>query len=287
MTITGIFQQYTYEYIELITNFFSWYNVIGRKILDFLNTIFDNTFNVLLLIAFLLSFLYFIMSLYALLKKREYQSEENYDGELPFVTVQIPTFNELAAIRCAKNCLNFDYSKDKYEIIIGDDSNKPEISGKLQEFANEHDLVKVIKRKSNEGYKPGNLNNMLNHSKGDILVIFDSDFMPPENFLKRIVQPFMKDKNIAGVQARWKLVNANQNMITALGAAIVSTCHHITIPFMYNRRKITFLCGSAEAVRKDILIKLGGWESGNLTEDIEFSLRLLERGYKIKYLDDL
>ena len=287
MAITQIFQQYTYKYMELITNFFSWYNLIGRKILDFLHTIFDNTFKVLLLIAFLVSFLYFIMSLYALLKKREYQSEESYDGELPFVTVQIPTFNELAAIRCAKNCLNFDYPKDKYEIILGDDINKLEISKKMQEFANEHDLVKVIKRKSNEGYKPGNLNNMLNHSKGDILVIFDSDFTPPENFIIRIIQPFMKDKNIAGVQARWKLVNSNQNMITALGAAIVSTCHHITIPFMYNRRKITFLCGSAEAVRKDVLIKLGGWESGNLTEDIEFSLRLLERGYKIKYLDDL
>ena len=287
MSITGILQQYAYKYTELIHPFFSWYNDVGRKILDFLHTIFDNAFNVLLLIAFLVSFLYLIMSIYILLKKREHKNEKSYDGELPFVTVQIPTFNELAAIRCAKSCLSFDYPKDKYEIIIGDDSNKPEISEKLQEFANEHDLVKIIKRKSNEGYKPGNLNNMLKHSKGSILVIFDSDFMPHEDFIKKIVQPFMKDDKIAGVQARWKLVNANQNMITALGAAIVSTCHHITIPFIYNRRKITFLCGSAEAVRKDVLIKLGGWESGNLTEDIEFSLRLLERGYKIKYLDDL
>ena len=287
MAITGIFQQYTYEYIGLITDFFSWYNVIGRKILDFFHIVFNNTFNVLLLIAFLVSFLYFIMSFYILLKKREYQSEENYDEELPFVTVQIPTFNELAAIRCAKNCLNFDYPKDKYEIIIGDDSNKPEISEKLQEFAKEHDLVMVIKRKSNEGYKPGNLNNMLNHSKGDILVIFDSDFMPPENFLIRIVQPFMKDKNIAGVQARWKLVNANQNMITALGTTIVSIFHHVTIPFMHKSQKIAFLCGSAEAVRKDVLLKLGGWENGNFTEDIEFSLRLIKNGYSIEYLDDL
>ena len=287
MTINGIFQQYAYEYIGLITSFFSWYNVIGRKIHDFLHTVFDNTFNVLLLIAFLVSFLYFIMSIYALLKKRDYQSEEDHYGELPFVTVQIPTFNELAAIRCAKSCLNFDYPKDKYEIIIGDDSNKPEISKKLQEFANEHDLIKIIKRKSNEGYKPGNLNNMLNHSKGDILVIFDSDFMPPENFLIRIVQPFMKDKNIAGVQARWKFVNANQNMITALGTTIVSIFHHVTIPFMNKSQKIAFLCGSAEAVRKDVLLELGGWENGNFTEDIEFSLRLIKNGYRIEYLDDL
>jgi len=282
-----ILQQYAHKYIEMIDNFFSWYNEIGRKILDFLYVIFDNAFNALLLTAFLVSFLYLIMSVYVLLKKRGHKNEENHDQELPFVTVQIPTFNELAAIRCAKNCLGFDYPKNKYEIIIGDDSNKTEISEKLQEFAKEHDLVKVVKRKSNQGYKPGNLNNMLKHSKGSILVIFDSDFMPQEDFLKRIVQPFMKDDKTAGVQARWTFVNAGQNMITALGTTIVSIFHHITIPFMHKSQKIAFLCGSAEAVRKDVLLKLGGWEKGNFTEDIEFSLRLIKNGYRIEYLDDL
>ena len=287
MAITEILNQYALEGIELITHFFSWYSVIGRKILDLLYIVFDNAFNALLLIAFLVSFLYLIMSLYALLKKHGHENEEKNDGELPFVTVQIPTFNELAAIRCAKSCLSFEYPKDKYEIIIGDDSNKPEISEKLQEFANEHDLVKVIKRKNNEGYKPGNLNNMLEHSKGSILVIFDSDFMPQEDFLKRIVQPFMKDDKTAGVQARWAFVNASQNMITALGTTIVSIFHHVTIPFMHKSQKIAFLCGSAEAVRKEVLLKLGGWENGNFTEDIEFSLRLIKNGYRIEYLDDL
>ncbi|MEK6983232.1 MAG: glycosyltransferase [Nanoarchaeota archaeon] len=287
MVTIDTYQYYTQEYIRFVTEFFSWYNLVGRKILDFLHNIFDSLFHILLFITIIISVLYFIVSLYIILKKRKNTTKEVYDAELPFVTVQIPTFNELAAIRCAKSCLNFDYPKDKYEILIGDDSNKPEISKKLKEFAETNAIMRIIKRESNVGYKPGNLNNMLNHSKGEILVIFDSDFVPPEDFLSRIVNPFMKDKGIAGVQARWKLINANQNMITALGAAIVSTCHHITIPFMYDRRKITFLCGSAEAVRKNILIELGGWENGNLTEDIEFSLRVLEKGYKIKYLSDL
>ena len=259
----------------------------GRKILDALHIIFDSIFNVLLVITILISFLYIVMILYTILKKHKKKEEMEINGDLPFVTVQIPTFNELVAIRCAKSCLNFNYPKDKYEILIGDDSNDKEVSKKLAEFARQHSLVKLIKRESNRGYKPGNLNNMLKHSKGEILVIFDSDFVPQEDFLSRIVKPFMRDKDVAGVQARWKLINANQNMISVLGATIVSTCHQITIPFMYNGRKITFLCGSAEAIRKNVLIELGGWENGNLTEDIEFSLRLLENGYKIEYLDDL
>ena len=66
MAITEILQQYAYKYMELIVNFFSWYNEIGRKILDFLYFIFDKAFNALLLIAFLVSFLYLIMSIYVL-----------------------------------------------------------------------------------------------------------------------------------------------------------------------------------------------------------------------------
>src|SRR3989344_1478057 len=211
----------------------------------------------------------------------------SYNGELPFVTVQIPTFNELAAVRCAKQCLDFDYPQDRYEILIGDDSNDSEVSGKLKEFAHDNPRVRIIKRPSNIGYKPGNLNSMLKHSKGEFLVVFDSDFVPQEDFLRKIIAPFMKDRRIAGVQARWKVINANQNLISVLGATIVSTCHHITIPFMFGRRKVAFLCGSAEAVRKSTLLELGRWEEGNLTEDIEFSLRLLERGHKIEYLENL
>ena len=286
MSITDTLMTYVHRYTEVISNFFLWYNEIGRKILDIFHNVFQNIFDFLLIIAIFVSALYLVMSIYALFRKKKSVKEEEL-SEFPFVTVQIPTFNELVAIRCAKSCLNFDYPKDRYEILIGDDSSNPDVSSKLKEFAKEHDLINIIKRNSNTGYKPGNLNNMIRHSKGEILVIFDSDFVPSEDFISRIVKPFMKDKQIAGVQARWKLINANQNMITALGATIVSTYHHIAIPFIFDRRGVVFLCGSAEAVRKDVLVKLGGWDNGNLTEDIEFSLRLLERGYKIEYLDDL
>lgn len=286
MAVIEILKQYNAGFVEFANQFFAWYNVAGRKILDSLHNLFDGIFKVLLAAAFFVSVLYLIMAIYSLLKKKRHEEEE-INEHFPFVTVQIPTFNELVAIRCARACVDFDYPKDKYEIIIGDDSNKPEISKKLHEFAKHHSLAKVIGRGTNEGYKPGNLNNMLKYSKGEIIVIFDSDFVPKEDFLKRIVQPFLKDNKVAGVQARWKFTNPSQNMVSILGATIVSTYHHIAIPFVHDKRGMVFLCGSAEAVRKDVLIHLGGWEGGNLTEDIEFSLRLLENGYKIQYLEDL
>jgi len=260
-----------------------------RSIADFLHPIFDNAFYFFLYIAVITSVIYYIISISVLFSdKTKKKKEKELDEEkAPFVTVQIPTYNELAAIRCAKKCLEFDYPKGKYEIIIGDDSKDKSVSKKLDEFAKQHKLVKITRRGNNIGYKAGNLNHMLKHSKGEIIVLFDSDFVPSEDFLRRIVAPFQQDKNLGAVQARWKFLNPDQNLIAVLGSTIVSVFHQITLPFINSRRNLTFLCGSAEAVKKSTLIKLGGWKSGSLTEDIEYSLRLLKNGHRIEYLANL
>lgn len=264
-------------------------NQTGRSILDFLHPIFNNAFYFFLAVAIAVSIAYYIASVNVLFfdktKKKRYEDLD--EEKVPFVTVQIPTKNELVAIRCAKKCLEFDYPKNKYEIIIGDDSDNKSVSKELNKFAKQHSIVKITRRGNNIGYKAGNLNHMLKYSKGEIIVLFDSDFMPSEDFLRRIVAPFQQDENIKAVQARWKFLNPNQNLIAVLGATIVSVFHQITLPFINNQRNITFLCGSAEAVKKDTLTKLGGWKNGSLTEDIEYSLRLLKNGYKIEYLPDL
>jgi len=262
------------------------FSIFVRSTLDFFHIIFDNLFNFLLFVTILISFSYLAISLYVLFSKKESKQAYKFDAKkAPFVTVQIPTYNELGAIQCAKNCLNFDYPK--YEIIIGDDSKDKEVSRKLDEFAKTEKLVRITRRGDNIGYKAGNLNHMLKFSKGDILVLFDSDFTPEKDFLKRIVAPFIHDKSIPAVQARWNSVNARQNIISVLGSTIISVCHKVMLPFIYNKRHFGFLCGSAEAVRKDLLIKMGGWKTGSLTEDIEYTLRLLKNGHRVVYLNDL
>lgn len=265
---------------------FDKYAELGRPILDFLNVVFDNLFHFFLYIMAFACFVFLLMAIYTSIRKNKPSApvDETYT---PSVTVQIPTFNEPVAIRCAEACLKFDYPKDKYHILIGDDSNKPEVSKKLNNFSAKHPQVKVIKREKNIGYKPGNLNNMLSHSKGEFLVIFDSDYIPKKDFLRKIVQPFKSDKNVAATQARWTFINDNQNLITVLIASILNVYHYVTLPFIKNRRRMSLLCGSAEAVRKSTLLKLGGWDTGNLTEDIEYSIRLVNRGYRIEYMEDV
>ncbi len=264
----------------------SWYVSQGRLLLDYLHLIFDSMFYFFLYIAIIFTSVYLVLSIFTMFYKHDKKEREFDAKKAPFVTIQIPTRNELVALRCAKKCLDFDYPKDKYEILIGDDSDKKHISDKLKAFAEKYDPVKVIKRAKNIGFKPGNLNKMLDHSRGEILVIFDSDFTPGKDFLKRIINPFIYDKDVAAVQARWKFSNFSQNMVTVLASTIVYIFHQIVLIFL-SYFGTGSLCGSAEAIRKKDLIGLGRWKSGSLTEDIEYSLRLHKNNKKILYLPKL
>lgn len=236
-------------------------------------------------IGAVISIVWVLMVLNVVFIKKKIIEETIPKNKLPFVTIQIPTKNEIIALRCARKCLAFDYPKNKFEIILGDDSTDKKISKRIDKFAARYKNVKVTRRLTNEGFKPGNLNHMLKYSKGKIIVIFDSDFTPEKDFLKRIVVPF-KDKKVSAVQARWKFSNADQNLVTALGSSIVYTGHQVLLLFL-KKQNAGFLCGSAEAVRKSDLIKAGGWKSGSLTEDIEYSLRLHRQGKEIHYMPNL
>jgi len=274
-------------YSETGKAIFNGYIDLGRPILDWMHVIFNNLFYFILFITIFFSAIYYMMSIYSITHRKKYAEKEFILEKAPTVTVQIPTMNELAAIRCAKKCLEFDYPKNKFEIVIGDDSTDKKVSAELRKLEAAHDQIHVFKRKNNDGYKAGNLNNMLKHSKGDILVLFDSDFVPEKDFLKRIVTPFIYNPKVSGVQARWKFLDQNRNFVTVLGSTIVTVFHQICLPFINKNVGISFLCGSAEAVRKKELISMGGWKSGSLTEDIEYSIRLLKEGKKIIYLDGL
>lgn len=205
---------------------------------------------------------------------------------LPKVTVQIPTFNESVALRCAEACLKFGYPRSKYEIIIGDDSTDPEVSKLIDTFSRKSKgRITVTRRGSNKGFKAGNLNYMLKRSKGEIIVIFDSDFIPPKNFLRRIVEPFA-DERTAAVQAKWTYLNMTQSKTSKFASTILMVYHNL-LAKLNNMAGVPLLFGSGQAIRKKVLVKLGGWQEGSVTEDVEFSIRLLTKGHKTAYLNNL
>jgi len=203
---------------------------------------------------------------------------------LPFITVQIPTYNDPIAERCVKQCIQFDYPKDKYEIIIADDSTNIETQNILKKFEVEHPgFVKYIHRNIRHGFKAGALKNSMNSSKGEFFVLFDSDWIPNKDFLKKIIQPF-SDPMVAIVQTRQGVYNKQSNLITRFASYMLMIYHTIIMP-INNKINCVFFCGTAGAIRRSAFDEVGGWNLNSVTEDSDLSLNLLMKGYKSIYLE--
>ncbi len=253
------------------------------------HSVIKTIFEIALMGAFILSLGYFIVTAFALALARLRNKPEIITDEslYPSVTVQIPTYNELAALNCAARCLDFDYPQEKLQIMLGDDSNDPEISAQIDAFAAANPRLEISRRGENIGFKPGNLNVMLPKAKGDYLLILDSDFLPKRDFLKRLVVPVIKNPELAGAQAAWRIINVHNNHSTLMGTGIVNIIHSVILPFLKAATNQCVFCGSGELVKKSYLEEQGGWTMGALTEDVDYSLRVITAGKRIAYVDDL
>jgi cellulose synthase/poly-beta-1,6-N-acetylglucosamine synthase-like glycosyltransferase len=238
--------------------------------------------------TFAFSTVYLFLTLAALfLRKPPRSATPALDEELPNITIQIPTYNELAALNCAARCLAFDYPATRLQILIGDDSNDEDISRRIDAFASKNPRIRVCRRGNNVGFKPGNLNHMLEETSGDYILILDSDFLPEPDFLRRMVQPVVENPALAGVQAGWRIANTHQNITTIMGAGIINVIHIVILPMIKRFAHTGIFCGSGELVNKQLLIKNGGWTLGALTEDVDYSLRALNSGDQIVYMEDV
>ncbi len=202
---------------------------------------------------------------------------------LPFVTVQIPTFNDPVGARCVEHCLAFDYPRDRYEILIVDDSTSRATQELLRGYAERNGNVTYIHRENRHGFKPGALKHAMRYVRGEIIVLFDADWKPGRSFLKRIIRPFA-DPHVAVVQARQGFYNHRKNLISRFAAYTLMIYHAIIMP-INNRTNTVFLCGTAGAVRTSAFKEVGGWNVHSITEDADLTVRLLLAGYRTVYVD--
>lgn len=241
-------------------------------------------YNLALLPIAFFSILFLILLMLNIFVEKPNEKKYKKIKELPFVSVQVPTFNDPIAARCVEKCMRFDYPKDKYEIIIVDDSTNKETQKILKKYAKENPgFIKYIHRNNRQGYKPGALKNAMKKTKGQILVIFDADWIPKKDFLKRVVNPFA-DPKVAIVQTRQGFYNKNTNLITRFAAYLLMVYHTIVMP-INNRINCVFFCGTAGAIRRSAFEEVGGWNMCSITEDSELSVNLLIKGYKTVYFD--
>ena len=281
-TIESLLLQYIAWVVEVSNAVVDFYLESSREIINVFHYVFQNMFTAGLYVAAIISLIFIILSVLSARYNKQKPTPIT-DEEAPMLTVHIPTMNEPVAIDCAKRCLVSNYPQDKLQILLGDDSDEPKVTKKLNEFAEKHENVDVIGREDNIGYKPGNLNNMLDYTKGEFIVVFDSDFLPSPDFLRDIVTPMVRDDTLHAVQGRWNPYNAGESLSAIGGAFIVDVFHHVALPVADRFFGTVVLAGSGECVRKSKLEELGRWKSGAFTEDTEYSMRLLRRGNRVEY----
>jgi cellulose synthase/poly-beta-1,6-N-acetylglucosamine synthase-like glycosyltransferase len=212
------------------------------------------------------------------------------NAKLPFVTIQLPLYNELYVVdRLIDSIAKFDYPKDKFEIQILDDSTDETVdivAKKVGEYKNLGFNIYQHRRKVRTGYKAGALKEGMKICKGEFIAIFDADFLPDPSFLKKTL-PHFKDEKIGVVQTKWEHLNKNYSLLTRLQAFGLDA--HFTVEQTgrnFGNHFINFN-GTAGIWRKTCIEDAGGWEADTLTEDLDLSYRAQLKHWKFKYLEDL
>lgn len=219
------------------------------------------------------------------------QVDPVFDPEkAPKVTVQLPMFNELfVAERIIETAAAFEYPRDKFEIQVLDDSTdetKDVIAKKVAEVAARGINIKHIHRVDRTGYKAGALDAAMDQVEGEFIAIFDADFVPEPDFLKRTM-PYFEDPQIGVVQTRWGHLNKTYSILTELQAFGLNG--HFAVEQGGRNAAGHFINfnGTGGIWRKACIESAGGWEHDTLTEDLDLSYRAQLRGWKFKYLENV
>ena len=211
------------------------------------------------------------------------------ETELPRITVQLPLFNEMYVVeRLLKAVTEIDYPRERMEIQVLDDSTDETV--RLARATVEHyreqgfDIV-YIHRSDRTGFKAGALENGLKAASGELVAIFDADFVPKPDCLRKLVHYFT-DPLVGCAQMRWSHINGSYNLLTRL-QTIMLDGHFVVEQTVRNRTGGFFnFNGTAGIWRRKAIELSGGWQHDTLTEDTDLSFRAQLMGWRFIYLLD-
>ncbi len=216
-------------------------------------------------------------------------------SDLPFVTIQLPIYNEQFVIdRLIDACCRLDYPRDRFEIQLLDDSTDEtiEVARQIVEryAAGFGGLppqpIVYLHRTNRYGYKAGALDEGLKVAHGELIAIFDADFVPPPQWIMQVIHQFA-DPAIGMVQTRWTHLNRNYSFLTQV-EAIMLDGHFVLEHGGRSRAGVFFnFNGTAGMWRRQTIDDAGGWQHDTLTEDTDLSYRAQLAGWKFKYLQDV
>ncbi|MBL8090300.1 MAG: glycosyltransferase [Anaerolineales bacterium] len=252
------------------------------------------TFSMGVLIVYLSNMVY--LALLGIHKQKFLQAKVSLNSvfsvakPLPFVTIQLPIYNERYVIeRLIDACASLDYPKHLFEIQVLDDSTddtKEIVANKVNQIKQKNINIHHLHRDNRSGFKAGALANGLQFAKGEFIAIFDADFLPQPDFLKRML-PHFENQNVAFVQARWGHLNRDYSLLTLLQSFALDAHFAIDQLARSTSNYIFNFNGTAGIWRKSAIQDAGGWQADTLTEDMDLSYRVFLKGWSAYYAGDV
>ncbi len=211
-------------------------------------------------------------------------------AQAPRVTIQLPVFNEMYVVeRLIDAVARIEYPAGLLEIQVLDDSTD-ETQGiaraRVERLRRDGIDINYIHRDNRAGYKAGALQEGLKVARGELVAVFDADFVPSKDFLLRSVNYFT-DPKIGMVQVRWEHLNRDYSHLTQAQAIFLDG--HFVIEHTARNRSGRFFNfnGTAGVWRRSTIEDAGGWQHDTLTEDLDLSYRAQLKGWKFVYLPDV
>ncbi|MEI9996200.1 MAG: glycosyltransferase family 2 protein [Rhizomicrobium sp.] len=213
------------------------------------------------------------------------------DAALPRVLVQLPVCDEgPLAVRVAAAAARLDWPRDKLEIQVLDDGrtgNPEELIRAIMSVVPEGVNLKVLRRGERSGFKAGNLAFGLTHSDAPYVAIFDADFVPPTDYLRRTVPALVADQGLAYVQARWGHANRTKNWLTRAQGMLLDAHFAVEQEGRFRAGLPMSFNGTAGVWSRAAIDNGGGWTGDTLTEDLDLSMRCAMKGWRTAMLSDI
>ncbi len=230
---------------------------------------------------------YEVLRVYFRHRKRLPQAPPLRFQQLPRVTIQLPIYNERYVVeRLIEETLRIQYPKELLQIQVLDDSTDethPFTQALVARYQALGYPIEYHHRPNRQGFKAGALAEGLKTATGELIAIFDADFLPPPDFLHRTVH-FFTDPAVGVVQTRWSYLNRESNLLTEVEAMMLDG-HFVLEQNARCARGLFFnFNGTAGLLRRRMIEDAGGWQHDTLTEDADLSYRAQLRGWKFLYL---